>query len=164
LIEVTLLPILISSCLLGIECRYDGSHSRAEEIIEKAKEIQFIPICPEQLGGLSTPRAPSCIVKGDGKDVLSGHARVINSLGKDVTEAFMKGARESLKLAQLTGATKAILKDKSPSCGLNTPYCNTDTGYGFGVTAALLLNAGITIIEINPDKNNINALEKLQLL
>jgi len=164
LIEVTFLPILISSCLLGIECRYDGGHSRAEEIIQKAQEIQFIPICPEQLGGLSTPRAPSYIVKGDGKGVLSGHARVINSLGKDVTEAFMKGAQESLKLAQLTGATKAIVKDKSPSCGLNTPYCDTDTGYGLGVTAALLLNAGITIIEINPNDKNKDVIEKLQLL
>jgi len=158
------LPVLISSCLLGIECRYDGGHSRVEEIIEKAQEIQFIPICPEQLGGLSTPRAPSYIVKGDGKEVLSGHARVINSLGKDVTEAFIKGARESLKLARLTGATKAILKNKSPSCGLDTPYCNKDTGYGLGVTAALLLNAGIKIIEINPDEKNKDVIEKLQLL
>jgi len=158
------LPILISSCLLGIECRYDGSHSRAEGIIEVAQEIQFIPICPEQLGGLSTPRAPSCIVKGDGKQVLSGHARVINSLGKDVTEAFIKGARESLKLARLTGATKAILKNKSPSCGLNTPYCETDTGYGLGVTAALLLSAGIEIIEINPEEKNKDVIEKLQPL
>jgi uncharacterized protein YbbK (DUF523 family) len=158
------LPILISSCLLGIKCRYDGGHSRAEEIIQKAQEIQFIPICPEQLGGLTTPRASSYIVKGDGKGVISGHARVINSLGKDVTEAFMKGAQESLKLAQLTGATKAIVKDKSPSCGLNTPYCDTDTGYGLGVTAALLLNAGITIIEINPQDKNKDVIEKLQLL
>lgn len=164
MIEVTFLPVLISSCLLGIECRYDGSHSRAEEILEKAQEIQFIPICPEQLGGLSTPRAPSYIVKGDGKGVLSGHARVINALGKDVTEAFMKGARESLKLARLTGATQAIVKDKSPSCGLNTPYCQTDAGYGLGVTAALLLNAGITIIEINPNEKNKDVIEKLQLL
>ena len=136
------MPILISSCLLGIECRYDGGHSRAEEIIQKAQEIQFIPICPEQLGGLSTPRAPSYIVKGDGKGVLSGNARVINSLGKDVTEVFIKGARASLKLAQLTGATKAIVKDKSPSCGLNT---------------------GITIIEINPNDKNKDVIEKLHL-
>ena len=157
------MPILISSCLLGIECRYDGGHSRAEEIIQKAQEIQFIPICPEQLGGLSTPRAPSYIVKGDGKGVLSGNARVINSLGKDVTEAFIKGARASLKLAQLTGATKAIVKDKSPSCGLNTPYCDTDTGYGLGVTAALLLKSGITIIEINPNDKNKDVIEKLHL-
>ena len=158
------MPILISSCLLGIKCRYDGGHSRSEEIIEKAQEIQFIPICPEQLGGLPTPRAPSYIVKGDGKGVLSGHARVIDSLGKDVTEAFMKGAQESLKLVQLTGTTKAIVKDKSPSCGLHTPYCETGTGYGLGVAAALLLNAGITIIEINPNDKNKDVIEKFQLL
>jgi len=114
--------------------------------------MQFIPVCPEQLGGLPTPRALSNIVKGDGKTVLAGGAQVTNSLGEDVTAAFIKGARETLKLARITGAKKAILKDKSPSCGLNTPYCETDTGYGLGVTAALLLSAGIEIIEINPDE------------
>jgi len=164
LIEVTFLPVLISGCLLGIECRYDGGHSRVEEIIEKAQEMQFIPICPEQLGGLPTPRAPSNIVKGDGKGVLAGHAQVINTLGEDVTRAFIKGAQESLKLARLTGAKKAILKNKSPSCGLNTPYCETDTGYGLGVTAALLLSAGIKIIEINPEEKNKDVMEKLQPL
>ncbi len=158
------MPVLISSCLLGIECRYDAYHSRDDEIIKKAQEIQFIPICPEQLGGLSTPRAPSNIIKGDGKGVLFGHAQVINILGEDVTEAFIKGARESLKLARITGATKAILKNKSPSCGLNTPYCETDTGYGMGVTAALLLSNGIRIIEINPEEKNNDIIERLQLL
>ncbi len=144
--------MLISSCLLGIGCRYDGSHSRVEEIVKKAQDLQFIPICPEQLGGLPTPRAPSKIVKGDGKGVIAGHAQVINSLGEDVTGAFIKGARETLKLAKIIGAKKAILKHKSPSCGLNTPYCETDTGYGLGVTAALLLSAGIEIVEINPEE------------
>jgi uncharacterized protein YbbK (DUF523 family) len=146
------LPVLISSCLLGIGCRYDGSHSRVEEIIKKSQEVQFIPICPEQLGGLPTPRAPSNIVKGDGKGVLAGQAQVVNSLGEDVTGAFMKGARETLKLARITNAKKAILKNKSPSCGLTTPYCETDTGYGIGVTAALLLSAGIEIVEIDPEQ------------
>lgn len=144
--------MLISSCLLGIGCRYDGSHSRVEEIIKKSQEVQFIPICPEQLGGLPTPRAPSNIVKGDGKGVLAGQAQVVNSLGEDVTGSFMKGAWETLKLARITGAKKAILKNKSPSCGLTTPYCETDTGYGIGVTAALLLSAGIEIVEIDPEQ------------
>lgn len=146
------MPVLISSCLIGIACRYNSSHSLVEEIVKKAQELQFIPICPEQLGGLPTPRAPSKIVKGDGKGVNAGHARVINSLGEDVTAAFIKGAQETLKLARIIGAKKAILKDKSPSCGLNTPYCETDTGYGLGVTAALLLSAGIEIVEINPEE------------
>lgn len=146
------MPVLISSCLLGIGCRYDGGHSRVEEIIKKAQEMHLIPVCPEQLGGLPTPRAPSNIVKGDGKGVLAGDARVINSLGEDVTGAFMKGARETLKLARITDAKKAILRNKSPSCGLSTPYCETDTGFGLGVTAALLLGAGIEVVEIGPEE------------
>jgi uncharacterized protein YbbK (DUF523 family) len=158
------LPVLISSCLLGIDCRYDAYHSRDEEIIAKAQEIPFVPICPEQLGGLPTPRPPSNIINGDGKGVLCGDALVINSLGVDITEAFIKGAQESLKLAKLTGATKAILKNKSPSCGLRTPYCQTNTGYGLGVTAALLLSNGINIIEINPEEGNKDLIERLRLL
>ena len=146
------MPVLISSCLLGITCRYDSGHSRVEEIVTKAHEMHLIPVCPEQLGGLPTPRLPSNIVKGDGMGVLSGHARVINSVGEDVTAAFLKGARETLKLVNITGATKALLKNGSPSCGLTTSYCETYSGYGVGVTAALLLSAGIEVIEINPDE------------
>jgi uncharacterized protein YbbK (DUF523 family) len=111
--------------------------------------MHIIPICPEQLGGLPTPRPPSTIVNGDGEEVLRGRARVINDRGEDVTGAFLKGARESLALAKLTGAQKAFLKGKSPSCGLRTPYCETATGYGIGVTAALLLCNGIEVVEMN---------------
>jgi uncharacterized protein YbbK (DUF523 family) len=146
------LPALISSCLLGIECRYDGTHNLDEKILEKAKDLQFIPVCPEQLGGLSTPRAPAGIVKGDGRDVLEGSARVINSLQEDVTDAFVKGAKETLKIARITGATKAFLKNNSPSCGISTTYCEKEIGYGPGVTAALLQSSGIEIIEITPAK------------
>ena len=107
--------MLVSSCLLGVMCRYDGGHSLAEEIASKVSQMHVIPICPEQLGGLPTPRPPSSIVNGDGDEVLRGRARVINDRGEDVTEAFVKGARETLALARLTGAKKALLKDKSPS-------------------------------------------------
>lgn len=142
------MPVLVSSCLLGVTCRYDGGHSLAEEIASKVGQMHVIPICPEQLGGLPTPRPPSNIVNGDGDEVLRGRARVINDRGEDVTEAFLKGAHETLALARLMGAKKALLKDKSPSCGLRTPYCETDTGYGIGVTAALLLREGIEIVEV----------------
>jgi uncharacterized protein YbbK (DUF523 family) len=145
------MPVLVSSCLLGIECRYDGNHSLAEEIAEKARQMHMIPICPEQLGGLSTPRPPAIIVNGDGEDVICGRAQVINDRGKDVTKAFLKGALQALALAKLTGAQKAFLKAKSPSCGLRTPYCDSDTGYGIGVTAALLLRNGIEVIEVNAE-------------
>jgi len=117
-----------------------------------ARRVNIIPICPEQLGGLSTPRPPSIIVAGDGEAVLLGHARVVNDRGDDVTKAFLKGAREALSLAKLTGAGKAFLKGRSPSCGLQTPYCETETGYGIGVTAALLLRNGIEIVEVDGDR------------
>lgn len=143
--------MLVSSCLLGVACRYDGGHSLAESIASKVGQMHVIPICPEQLGGLPTPRSPSNIVNGDGNEVLRGRAQVINDRGEDVTEAFLKGARETLALARLMGAKKALLKDKSPSCGLRTPYCETDSGYGIGVTAALLLREGIEVVEIDPE-------------
>jgi uncharacterized protein YbbK (DUF523 family) len=114
--------------------------------------MHMIPVCPEQLGGLPTPRPPSIIVDGDGEAVLRGQARVVNDRGDDVTEAFVKGARETLALAKLTGAYKAFLKGKSPSCGLRTPYCETETGSGIGVTAALLLRNGIEIVEVNGER------------
>jgi uncharacterized protein YbbK (DUF523 family) len=158
------LPFLISSCLLGITCRYDGGHSSVDEIVVKLRDLHLIPICPEQLGGLPTPRSPSTIVKGDGRAVLAGHGQVINSSGQDVTAAFLKGARETLRLAEISGATTALLKNKSPSCGLATPYCEADNGYGIGVTAALLTSAGIEVIEIDPQDIKKGFIEKLGLL
>jgi uncharacterized protein YbbK (DUF523 family) len=143
--------VLVSSCLLGVACRYDGNHSLAEKIARMARRMHMIPICPEQLGGLSTPRPPSVIVNGDGEEVLRGRARVINDRGEDVTEAFLKGAREALALAKLTGAQRAFLKSRSPSCGLRTPYCETAAGSGIGVTAALLLRNGIEIVEVKAE-------------
>jgi uncharacterized protein YbbK (DUF523 family) len=145
-------PVLVSSCLVGVLCRYDGNHSLVREMVEMARRMHIIPLCPEQLGGLSTPRPPSIIEGGDGEDVLRGRARVVNDRGEDVTAAFLKGAREALALARLTGAHKAFLKGKSPSCGLRTPYCETETGYGIGVTAALLLRNGLEIVEVNGDR------------
>ena len=158
------MPVLISSCLLGIACRYDGGHSRVEELIATANHLHLIPICPEQLGGLPTPRSPATILNGDGRAVLAGHGKVLNASGQDVTEAFLKGARETLRLAEISGATTALLKHKSPSCGLATPYCETDAGYGLGVTAALLTSAGIRVIEIDPQDMKKGFIEELGLL
>ena len=158
------MPVLISSCLLGIACRYDSGHSRVEELVAKAHDLHLIPVCPEQLGGLPTPRDPVTIVNGDGRAVLAGQGRVINSSGRDVTAAFLKGARETLRLAEITGATTALVKSRSPSCGLATPYCETDTGYGIGVTAALLASSGIRVIEIDPENIKKGFIEKLGLL
>ena len=140
-------PVLVSACLLGVRCRYDGGHSLCRGAAEFAGRAAVIPFCPEQLGGLPTPRPPANLFGGDGRDVLRGVARLRNTDGRDVTAAFEKGAREALKLARLTGARTAIMKDRSPSCGLRTPYCDRPEGHGIGVTAALFESNGIRVYE-----------------
>ncbi|MFZ7113227.1 MAG: DUF523 domain-containing protein [Desulfatiglandales bacterium] len=144
-------PVLVSACLLGIRCRYDGGERGCPGLIRLISSVQVVPFCPEQLGGLSTPRPPANIVGGDGRDVLSGKARVLTEQGGDVTEAYRKGAQESLKLAHLYGAARALLKDRSPSCGLETPCCDSPTGSGKGVTAALFALSGIRTMDIRPE-------------
>jgi len=145
-------PILISACLIGIRCRYDGGESEFSGIIKFSSSANFIPFCPEQIGGLPTPRPPANIKGGDGRDVLSGKARVVNANGADVTTAFKKGAEESLRLARLFGARIALLKDKSPSCGLFSVYCEGSTESGMGVTAALFESSGIKLMEIRKEE------------
>ena len=130
--------ILVSACLLGVECRYNGRSvliSRAEELLSRH---HLIPVCPEIMGGLATPRTPA-------ERVGSG---VITRDGGDVTAAYEKGAREVLKLAQLYGCQAAILKERSPSCGSGQVYDGTFTGtltQGDGVCAACLKEHGIRV-------------------
>ncbi len=143
--------IMISACLLGIHCRYDSQHSLCSDLLDFVSSTPIIPFCPEQLGGLPTPRPCSDIRGGDGHIVLSGSAKVINVEGRDVTNAFIKGAEEALSLARLAGAKIAIMKDRSPSCGLRTPYCDKHSGVGIGVTAALFESRGIKMIELGPN-------------
>ncbi|WCK53562.1 DUF523 domain-containing protein [Aneurinibacillus sp. Ricciae_BoGa-3] len=139
---------LISACLMGCECRYDGKANYKEEIEQLIKEGRAVPACPEQLGGLSTPRNPAEIVGGDGFDVLDGKARVVDNTGQDVTEQFLQGARQALRIAKAAGATHAILKERSPSCGSTGIYDGTFSRTkqpGVGVAAALLIRNGIQV-------------------
>ena len=139
--------LLVSACLLGINCKYSGENNLNTKITQQGSNI--VPFCPELLGGLSTPRPPAEIIGGDGKDVLQGHAKVITNTGKDVTKNFVAGAQMSLKLAQLTKAKTAVLKANSPSCGVNCIYDGTfshSKRCGDGVTAALLRQHGIKVI------------------
>ena len=103
------------------------------------------------MGGLPTPRPASNISGGDGRDILSGLARIYNVEGEDVTGQFIKGAQEALLLAGLSGACIAIMKDGSPSCGLKTSYCEKPSGYGIGITAALFESQGIHMIDLGAD-------------
>jgi len=137
--------ILVSACLIGVNCRYDGKEEFHADILKWIKQEGFLPVCPEQLGGLPTPRIPASIRDGDGFDVLAKKARVINQEGVDVTYQFLKGAFESLRLAKMMDIKKAVLKEKSPSCGVNLTYCNDRPIEGKGVLAALFLNEGIIL-------------------
>ncbi len=106
---------IVSACLAGINCRYDCKSCENKKVVELVKQGEAIPVCPEQLGGLSTPREKHEI----------RNSRVISESGKDRTEEFLRGAQEALKIAKLAGCKEAILKSKSPSCGCGKIYdCN----------------------------------------
>jgi len=142
---------LVSACLLGIECRYDGRSTPNAFLLERIRKglLLPVPVCPEQLGGLPTPRAPNEIDRGDGEDVLAGRARVVDSDGLDRTENFLRGARQTLALAQLLSVKVAYLKQKSPSCGFGFIKRGGETVPGNGVTAALLLRHGIRVVPVD---------------
>jgi len=140
---------MVSACLVGVHCRYDGGHSTCRDLMDFFSSVPFIPFCPEQLGGLPTPRLPANIKNGDGHDIFSGQAKIINAAGEDVTDAFRKGSEEAYALARLTGSSLAIMKSRSPSCGLRTPHCEKAPGGGTGVTAAFFQSHGIKVFELD---------------
>jgi len=132
--------VLVSACLLGLNTRYSGQtkyNAKVASYLEQAELIP-IPVCPEQLAGLPTPRPATEFQRGDGLDVLEGSGQVLNRLGTDVTDLFRKGAAETLKIAKLTGCDTAILKERSPSCGVNWIYRQGILLSGSGVAAACL--------------------------
>lgn len=133
------MKILISACLLGHACRYDGQSKPCQKALDLAQSAELIPFCPECMGGLPTPRPPAEI-RG---------TRVINAVGQDVTAQYRKGAEEALRLCKMLGITKAILKAKSPSCGKGAVYDGSFTRMltsGDGITAALLRAQGIEVL------------------
>ena len=137
--------IIVSACLLGVSCRYDGNSKPNEKIIDLKEKYNLIPICPEIMGGLPTPRMPAEIKDG----------RVKTENGIDVTEEYKKGADEAIKLAKLFGCKKAILKENSPSCGCGKIYNGEFTRTlkdGNGITAELFMKNGIDVLGENSDK------------
>ena len=130
--------ILISGCLLGVCCRYDGASKPHPLAAGLAEQHELVPVCPEQLGGLATPRPPA---------ERQGDA-VIAKTGTDVTEQYHRGAEETLKLCRLRGCDAAVLKERSPSCGSGEIYDGSFSGTliaGDGVTAELLKTHGISV-------------------
>ncbi len=132
------MKILVSACLLGCSCRYDGKSKMNEQVLALKSCHTLIPVCPEQLGGLSTPRLPA---------EIQGN-RVIRKDGADVTAEYLKGAREALRLYDLLSCDCALLKARSPSCGKGIIYDGTFSGAftkGHGITAALFQEKGIQV-------------------
>ena len=132
-------PILVSACLLGEPCRYDANAQPCEAVIAMAQTREVVPVCPEQLGGLPTPRTPS---------ELQPDGRVLDAQGTNRTAAFEAGAREALRIAREHGCKQAVLKENSPSCGVHRVYDGTFSGTlvpGRGKTAALLSENGIAL-------------------
>ena len=130
--------MIVSACLAGFPCRYDGKARPCAQVVELVRAGKAIPVCPEQLGGLPTPRT-SCEIR-DG--------RVVDADGRDRTEAFERGARAVLQIAQTYGATEALLQSRSPSCGSGRIYDGSFTKTltaGDGVTARLLKENGIQV-------------------
>lgn len=130
---------IVSACLAGVKCRYDSSDKPCQKVIDLVKKGEAIPVCPEQLGGLTTPRIPSEI-KGD---------KVFRQDGKDLTAEFERGAKEALKITQLAGCKEAILKSSSPSCGSGKIYDGTFSGKlteGDGIFTRLLKKNNIKVL------------------
>ncbi|MBC7342599.1 MAG: DUF523 domain-containing protein [Clostridia bacterium] len=140
--------ILVSACLAGQNCKYNGGNNLDPEIHELVRQGSAIPICPECLGKLPIPRPPAEIQGGNGLDVLSGKAKVLDCEGKDVTQAFLEGAWAVLAQAERLNPSLIILKEKSPSCGTTLIYDGSFSGRtrpGPGVTAALLRQQHFTL-------------------
>jgi len=130
--------ILVSACLLGLSCRYDGKEKPDERVIALKEKYELVPFCPEIYGGLETPRTPSERVDD----------KVIMKNGRDVTENYKRGARGALYLCKTMGIKKAVLKERSPSCGNGKIYDGSFSGTlkdGDGVTAELLKKNGIEV-------------------
>lgn len=141
-------PVLVSACLAGIYCSYNGSYNTTDSVVDLVRRGEAVPFCPEVHGGLPTPRPP-CEINAEG--------HVVDNTGADRTEEFRRGAEEGLKLAKLLGCEQAILKARSPSCGKGVIYDGTFTSTrvkGNGVFADLLMKNGIAVLteEVPPSE------------
>lgn len=147
-----MMKLLVSACLLGENCKYNGSNNMNKDVIALRDKFEFIPVCPEHFGGLTAPREPAEIK----------NSRVVTKSGEDVTDAFADGAEKTLYIAQECNAPAALLKENSPSCGCGKVYDGTFSKKlicGNGITAQLLLDNYIQVF----GENEIDKLTKLYL-
>lgn len=140
-------PILVSACLLGLPTRYDGKHKNNDQVRKHLREngLLPVPVCPEQLAGLPTPRPKCWFDNGDGKDTLAGQGRLVRSDGKEMNSDFIRGAEVTLQIARLTGCQTALFKEGSPSCGVGRIYHRQQSVAGQGVATAMLRHNGLRV-------------------
>ena len=154
--------VLISACLLGKNCRFNGGHSHIPELEDM--DVEWIPICPEEAGNLGTPR-PAAEMQGSAESILKGDGSVVDNNGRDVTQQFIQGAEKSLEKGITSGVEFAILKSRSPSCGIGEIYDGTFTHSlteGDGIFTHLCKKSGITCVS-SDDPNQIKkTLKKLK--
>lgn len=143
--------IIVSACLAGFNTRYDGTNCGHPEVIKLVASGKAMPLCPEQLGGLSTPRPAISFVGGDGYTLLNriGGVRAMGIDGIDYTQNLINGANEVLRIAKMFNINKTILKDGSPSCGVFKVWVNNEKVEGCGVTTALLKTNDIKVTSID---------------
>ena len=142
-------PILVSACLLGLRTRYDGTTKRNAAVLAWLEQQQLlpIPVCPEQLAGLPTPREQTRFARGDGQTLLTGSGEIVAvATGQSMNEHFLRGARETCHIARLTGCRRALLKECSPSCGVHQIHRGVELVAGVGVATAMLLAAGVAVL------------------
>ena len=146
--SITARPILVSACLLGIPTRYDGKTKQSEKVINYLQEngLQPVPVCPELLAGLSTPREQTFFQSGDGFNILDNNGLAVSAKGEQMNDIFNRGAKMTLRIARLCHCEQALLKERSPSCGVHQVYLESEKVNGSGVTAALLMREGIDVI------------------
>jgi uncharacterized protein YbbK (DUF523 family) len=137
-------PVLVSACLLGRRCRYDGVDNDDAQLQREleAQGLEAVPFCPEEAGGLATPRPPAWLTAA-ADQVLDGEGAIVTDAGRDVTSEFRAGAEGALELCRTTGARRAFLKERSPSCGCAFTHVAGELVEGPGLTAALLRRNGI---------------------
>lgn len=163
-----MVKVLVSACLMGERVRYDGAKVPCSSAILNSWKADglIVPFCPEVAGNLPVPRPPAEIIKGTGTDVLKKNTHVFNINGQDVTESFIKGAREALRLVKEMQVKLAILKDGSPSCGKTSIYDGSFSGSkrpGKGVTTALLEKNNINVFSENEIKKAAAYLETIRV-
>jgi len=140
--------ILVSACLLGLPTRYDGKAKRSQDVLDylQRENLTPIPVCPEQLAGMTTPRDKTFFQSGDGQAVLAGNSEAVSENGRSMNAIFCRGAKMTLEIARLSGCRRALLKEGSPSCGVHRVYLGEDKVAGVGVTSALLMNSDLAVI------------------